>query len=208
MARKSDRREFLKVTGAATLGATATPPAALAQAGQGEAAKALAHFPSDRVGYFFTINEFEQATDTGYHGVELMVQGQTVRLHIAPGLTLDEGPPESGEAACQPGPRSCRAGRAREWKAGHESRTCGEHATAVPEINSPEHVKAAEAATRDLNAYFLGPILEGKYSDAFLKAAGKDAPKFTDADLRVISMTVDFVGINVYIPVLLVVVGV
>jgi beta-glucosidase len=76
--------------------------------------------------------------------------------------------------------------------------------TAVPLIDSPEHVKAAEAATRDLNVHFLGPMLDGKYSDAFLKAAGKDAPKFTDADLRVIAAPLDFVGINVYIPTLLV----
>ena len=30
------------------------------------------------------------------------------------------------------------------------------------------------------NCYFIGPMLEGRYGDAYLKAAGKDAPKFTD----------------------------
>ena len=76
---------------------------------------------------------------------------------------------------------------------------------AVPAINAPEHVKAAEAATRDLNVYFLGPILDGTYSEAFLKKAGKDAPKFTAEDFRIIASPLDFVGINVYIPSLLVI---
>jgi beta-glucosidase len=43
-------------------------------------------------------------------------------------------------------------------------------------------------------------MLEGKYTDAYLESAGKDAPKFTPEDLRVISEPVDFVGINVYRP--------
>jgi beta-glucosidase len=76
---------------------------------------------------------------------------------------------------------------------------------ALPAIDSPEHVKAAEAATRALNIYYLGPMLEGRYDDAYLKAAGKDAPKFTDEDFRAIGSPLDFVGINVYIPSLLVI---
>jgi beta-glucosidase len=71
---------------------------------------------------------------------------------------------------------------------------------AVPLIESPEHIKAAEAATRELNASFLTVMLERKYTDAYLKAAGKDAPQFTDDDLKVIGTPVDFVGINVYRP--------
>ena len=30
----------------------------------------------------------------------------------------------------------------------------------------------------------------GKYSDSYLKEAGKDAPKFTDEDLRIIALPV------------------
>jgi len=33
---------------------------------------------------------------------------------------------------------------------------------AIPIIDSPEHVKVAEAATRAMNVYFLGPMLEGR----------------------------------------------
>ena len=51
MASKSDRREFLKITGAAALGLTATPPATLAQqAGQVREAHALPRFPQ---GFYF-----------------------------------------------------------------------------------------------------------------------------------------------------------
>jgi beta-glucosidase len=70
----------------------------------------------------------------------------------------------------------------------------------VPLIETPEHIKAAEAATREANAPFLTVMLEGKYTDAYLKSAGKDAPKFTAEDLQIIGSPVDFVGINVYKP--------
>jgi beta-glucosidase len=73
-------------------------------------------------------------------------------------------------------------------------------AAAVPAIDTPEHVKAAEIATRELNAAFLTVMLEGRYTDAYLAEAGADAPKFTDEDLNVIATPLDFVGINVYRP--------
>jgi beta-glucosidase len=41
-------------------------------------------------------------------------------------------------------------------------------------------------------------MLEGKYTEAYLKETGKDAPRFTDEDLKIISSPLDFVGINVY----------
>src|SRR5262245_14935063 len=44
-------------------------------------------------------------------------------------------------------------------------------------------------------------MLEGKYTDAYLKNAGKDAPKFTDEELKIIASRLDFVGINVYRPI-------
>jgi beta-glucosidase len=73
-------------------------------------------------------------------------------------------------------------------------------AAAVPVIDTPEHVKAAERATRDLNAAFLTVMLEGRYTDAYLAAAGSDAPRFTDEELTTIASPVDFAGINVYRP--------
>ncbi len=72
--------------------------------------------------------------------------------------------------------------------------------TAVPAIDAPHHVRAAETATRDLNAAYLSVILEGRYSDSYLQSAGADAPKFTDEDLKVIAPPLDFAGVNVYVP--------
>jgi beta-glucosidase len=51
-----------------------------------------------------------------------------------------------------------------------------------------------------MNAPYLTVILEGRYTDAYLSAAGADAPRFTAEDLKTISTPVDFVGINVYSP--------
>ena len=73
-------------------------------------------------------------------------------------------------------------------------------AACVPAIDTPENVRAAEMATRELNAGFLGVILEGKYTDGFLQYAGKDAPKFTAEELKIISSPNDFVGLNIYAP--------
>jgi beta-glucosidase len=140
----------------------------------GDYAGVVAKHLSDRVRYFFTINEFNQICDMGHPGVD--------KFHAILGHGL------AVQAIRAMGRAGTKVGPAENMP------------TAVPVIDSPEHVRAAEAATRDLNVYFLGPMLEGKYSDAFLKEAGKDAPTFTDADFRVIASPLDFVGINVYMP--------
>ena len=147
----------------------------------GEYAGYVAKHLSDRVRHFFTINEFKQLADTGYRGVELTVQGTKVRLHIAPGLTLEEGPLNQVKLHANLGHGLAVQAVRAMGREGTKVGPAENMPTAVPLIDSPEHVKAAEAATRDLNVHFLGPMLEGRYSDAFLKAAGKDAPKFTDA---------------------------
>jgi beta-glucosidase len=43
-------------------------------------------------------------------------------------------------------------------------------------------------------------LLEGRYTDAYLAAAGADAPKFTPDELKTIASPLDFVGLNVYRP--------
>ena len=53
---------------------------------------------------------------------------------------------------------------------------------------------------RELNAGYLTVMMEGRYTDAYLADAGRDAPKFTSEELRIISTPVDFVGMNVYTP--------
>ncbi|HYW88216.1 MAG TPA: hypothetical protein VFB50_10625 [Chloroflexota bacterium] len=61
-------------------------------------------------------------------------------------------------------------------------------------IDAPEYIKAAETATRDLNASYLVVMLEGRYTDAYLADAGSDAPKFTSDELETIASALDFVG--------------
>ena len=73
-------------------------------------------------------------------------------------------------------------------------------AACVPAINTPDNIRATEIATRELNAGFLGVILEGKYTDGFLEYAGAEAPKFTADELKIISSPTDFVGLNIYAP--------
>jgi beta-glucosidase len=51
-----------------------------------------------------------------------------------------------------------------------------------------------------MNGGYLTAMLEGRYTDAFLAYAGRNAPKFTADDMKIISSPLDFVGINVYMP--------
>lgn len=159
---------------------------------------------SDRVSHFFTINEFKQVTETAYRGIELHVQGKTVRLMGAPGIVLAEGPlnqvRHNALLGHGLGVQAVRANARAGTKVG-PAENLGH---AIPMTDSPEHVKAAMAATRAMNVYFVGPMLEGKYDDAYLKAAAKDAPTFTDEEMKIIGSPVDFVGINVYVPLMLV----
>ena len=155
---------------------------------------------SDRVKHFFTLNEFQNFVDMGHRGVEMVVQGQSVQIELAPGLKLDnQALNQVAHHAVLAHGLSVQAIRAmgeKDTKVGPaEVMFCG-----VPIIDTPEHVKAAEIATRHLNARFLDVMLTGKYSDSYLKEAGNDAPKFTEDDLQAIASPIDFVGLNVYIP--------
>ncbi len=155
---------------------------------------------SDRVKHFCPLNEILSFVDMGHRGMKVDVGGKTVVLEHAPGLKLT--PAELNQVrhhavlAHGLAVQSIRA----KGKKGTRCGPADNIRTAVPLIETPEHVKAAEAATRELNAGYLTVMLEGKYTDAYLKACGKDAPKFTDDDLKVIAEPVDFVGINVYRP--------
>ena len=71
---------------------------------------------------------------------------------------------------------------------------------AVPVIDTPEQVTAAEAATRTLNAGYTTVMLEGRYPEDYLASAGGQTPRFTDQELATIATPLDFVGINVYKP--------
>ncbi|MEK6481036.1 GH1 family beta-glucosidase [Catalinimonas sp. 4WD22] len=144
---------------------------------------------SDRVRHFFTINEMFTFVEWG-HGTGLLAPGlklppgklNQVRHHVvlAHGLAMQAIKTKSRQGT-QAGP--------------------AENITnAVPAFETPENIKAAEIATRELNAGYLTVMLEGKYTDAFLESAGANAPQFTDEELKIIGTPTDFVGINVYMP--------
>jgi beta-glucosidase len=166
----------------------------------GEYAGYMADKLSDRVTHFFTINEFLSFTDGGHRGIEVDVGGKKVTIELAPGLKLSQRElNQVRHHAVLAHGLAVNAIRAK----GKSDTKCGPAENiniAVPLIEGPEHIKAAQTATRELNAPFLTVMLEGKYTDLYLKQAGNDAPKFTDDDLKIISSPLDFVGINVYRP--------
>src|SRR5262245_26907949 len=155
----------------------------------------------DRVKHFFTINEFRSFVEGGYQRIEVQVGGgKKVNLGGAPGLAL--APAELNQVrhhAVLGHGLAVQAIRARgrsDVKVG-----LAENMTAaIPVIDAPEYVAAAETATRELNAPYLTVMLEGRYTDAYLAATGKDGPAFTDDELKIIGSPLDFVGINVYKP--------
>ena len=154
----------------------------------------------DRAMNFFTINEFFSFVDIGHRGIDTTVDGKKIRIELAPGLRLSNARLNQvrHNAVLAQG-LSVQAIRA-NGRAGTRCGPADNLSTAVPAIETPEHIKAAETATREMNAGYLTVILEGKYTDGYLAAAGKDAPVFTEEDLKIIASPVDFIGINVYRP--------
>jgi beta-glucosidase len=143
----------------------------------------------DRVKHFFTLNETSAFVELG-HGAGVW----------APGLTLPPGRLNQvrhhAVLAHGLGVQAIRA----HAKAGTEIGIADNILNTIPAIETPANIAAAEKALRELNAAYLTVILEGRYTDAYLAAAGADAPKFTQEDLKTISTPLDFVGLNVYTP--------
>ncbi|GIQ79139.1 GH1 family beta-glucosidase [Bradyrhizobium sp. RD5-C2] len=155
----------------------------------GDYAGYVAQRLTDRVKNIFTLNEVGRFLPFGYAlGVD------------APGLTLP--PAEVNQARHHVALAHGLAVQAIRAKGRPGTRVGpAENITAcVPAVNTPEHIRATEIATRELNAGFLGVLLEGKYTEAFLQYAGADAPKFTAEELKIISQPNDFVGLNIYAP--------
>jgi beta-glucosidase len=144
---------------------------------------------SDRVKHIFTINECARLVQAGF-GTGIDAPGlnlpqkeiNQVRHHVALGHGL------AAQAVRAHGRSDTRVGPAENLE------------ICIPAIETPANIRAAEIATRELNAGYLTAILEGKYTDAFLAYAGANAPSFTSDDLKAISSPIDFVGLNVYMP--------
>ena len=144
---------------------------------------------SDRVKNFFTTNEFGAFVELGY----------SIGIH-APGVKLPPGRfNQTRHHAVLGHGLAVQAIRANA-KPGTKVGLAENMTICVPVIENDTHIKAAERATREMNAPYMTVIQEGKYTDAYLERTGADAPKFTPADLKVISSPLDFVGINIYTP--------
>jgi beta-glucosidase len=144
---------------------------------------------SDRVKSFFTVNEVGRFVNFGYGwGID------------APGLKLPPGKLNQvrHNVALAHG-LAVQAIRAK-GRAGTRVGPAENIAACLPAIATPENIRAAEIATRELNASFLGVVLTGKYTDGYLEYTGKNAPKFTADELKIISSPNDFVGLNIYAP--------
>src|SRR5215468_2187821 len=144
---------------------------------------------SDRVKNFFTINEAGRFLNFGYGwGID------------APGLKIPTGELNQARHNVVLGHGLAVQAIRAKARAGTKVGLAENINACVPAIDTPEHVRATEIATRELNAAILGVILEGKYTDHFLEYSGKDAPKFTADELKIISSKNDFVGLNIYAP--------
>jgi beta-glucosidase len=152
-------------------------------------AAAVAEHLSDRVKHFMTVNELSTFVNIGYGegrhapGLKLDIKGLAQVAHYAVlghGLAV-----EAIRAHAKPG-----------TKVGYADNS----EAATPVIETEEHIRAAERAMREENAMFGNVIHEGKYTDAYLKKLGADAPKFTAEELRTISAPLDFLGLNIYQP--------
>ena len=144
---------------------------------------------TDRVKTVFTLNEVGRFLNFGYGwGID------------APGLNLP--PRELNQArhnvALAHG-LAVQAVRA-HGRAGTRVGPAENIAACLPAIDTPENVRAAEVATRELNAGFLNVILEGKYTEHFLSYFGANAPTFTADELKIIGTRNDFIGLNIYAP--------
>lgn len=155
----------------------------------GEYAGVVAERLSDRVRHFFTINEFDCFTDSGYlsgifaPGKKLPPRrANQVRFHgiLAHGLAV----------------QALRAHARAPVQVG----LAEDPLVCVPVMETEEHIAAARKAMRMENAFFLTPVMEGAYPTEWLAEEGANAPEFAPDDMKLIGAPLDFVGINAYCP--------
>lgn len=142
---------------------------------------------SDQITHWMTTNEFDSFIDGGYGSGE-----------NAPGLKLPRGElmqtRHNAVLAHGLGVQAIRAAARQPVKVGLAEDISG----AMPAIEDATHIRAAEIAIREMNAQYITVILEGKYTERYLRELGADAPRFTPEDLKTISAPLDFLGINIY----------
>jgi len=143
----------------------------------------------DRVRHFFTLNEIRTFVELGYGSGS-----------FAPGLVLPKARLNQVRHHAVLGHGLAVQAVRANGRGGIKVGPAENITTALPDVETLKNIRAAELATREMNAPYLTVMLEGRYTDGWLSAAGADAPRFTADELRTISTPVDFVGLNVYAP--------
>ena len=144
----------------------------------------------DRVGHFFTLNEMRSFVELGY--------GSGV---FAPGLALPKARlyqvRHHAVLAHGLGVQAVRA----NGRAGLKVGPAENITIALPDVETPtQRPRRRGGDARAERALSHRRSWRAAIPTQYLKAAGADAPRFTEADLKTISTPVDFVGINVYGP--------
>lgn len=164
----------------------------------GQYAKVVAERFSDRVKYYFTINEPQCVAGLGYltgeHAPGLKM-GAYEFFEIWHNILKSHG------RAVQ----ELRAGAKQDIKVGAAS--CG--AVYYPKKDSPEDVEAARKVIFGLPddslyscpwsiALWGDPIIFGKYPESITEKFGEFMPEMTEADSKLICQPLDFFGFNIY----------
>jgi beta-glucosidase len=144
---------------------------------------------SDIIHNFMTMNEIRSFTELGYgngeHAPGLQV-GKKRLAQVNHNAVLGHG-------------LSVQAIRAHA-KAGTLVGLADNAEVTCPILATDEHIAAAHRAYVEQNAMYLNVIMTGKYTPAYLKMLGDDAPQTTPEEMKAIASPLDFVGLNVYQP--------
>lgn len=164
----------------------------------GEYAKLIAERFSDRVKYFFTLNEPQCFVGLGY-----------LRGEHAPGVKapLRDTFEMAHNALCAHGRavQMLRAYAKQPIEVGFAP-TCG---MCYPETEKPEDIEAARQMMFSMSlqpsdnwtwnvAWWSDPVLLGHYPEEGLRLYEPYLPKITDADMKLISEPLDIYGQNIY----------
>lgn len=142
---------------------------------------------SDRITHWITMNEFDSFIDGGYGSGDNAPGRRLSRRDLAQTR-------HNAVLAHGLGVQAIRAAATRPVLVGLAEDISG----CMPAIEDADHIRAAATALREQNAQYTTVILEGRYTEKYLRDLGPDAPHFTPEELKTISSPLDFFGINIY----------
>jgi len=159
-----------------------------------EYAKVLVDNFSDRVKYWFTINEPQCIMEFGYHTGRIapaISLGHKDAFQAAHNLLLAHG--LAVDVVRKFSKQNAKVGIATQ---GH---------TAYPKVITAANIKAAKKSMFEMdtptlggNVWWLDAIYLGRYPDSGLHILGSDAPNIKQNDMKIISAPLDFFAYNNY----------